>query len=61
MVGQMCACVSSTLSNIYTPSPCFSPLLLLQYLWYEADKRHLFPNWMKPGDSEPPPMLVYKW
>jgi pre-mRNA-processing factor 8 len=32
-----------------------------QYLWYEADKRHLFPNWVKPGDSEPPPMLVYKW
>jgi pre-mRNA-processing factor 8 len=32
-----------------------------QYLWYEADKRHLFPNWIKPADSEPPPMLVYKW
>lgn len=35
--------------------------LLLQYLWYESDKRHLFPNWIKPGDSEPPPLLVYKW
>ena len=32
-----------------------------QYLWYEADKRHLFPNWIKPADSEPPPLLVYKW
>ncbi|ESQ55973.1 hypothetical protein EUTSA_v10024184mg [Eutrema salsugineum] len=32
-----------------------------QYLWYEADKRHLFPNWVKPADSEPPPLLVYKW
>ena len=32
-----------------------------QYLWFEADKRHLFPNWMKPSDSEPPPLLVYKW
>lgn len=32
-----------------------------QYLWYEADKRHLFPNWIKPADSEPPPMLVYKF
>ncbi|GAB5369857.1 hypothetical protein AAMO2058_001442600 [Amorphochlora amoebiformis] len=32
-----------------------------QYLWYEADKRHLFPNWIKPADSEPAPMLVYKW
>ena len=33
----------------------------LKYLWFEADKRHLFPNWVKPGDSEPPPLLVYKW
>lgn len=32
-----------------------------QYLWYEADKRHLFPSWIKPADSEPPPLLVYKW
>ena len=32
-----------------------------QYLWYEADKRRLFPNWIKPADSEPPPLLVYKW
>jgi pre-mRNA-processing factor 8 len=32
-----------------------------QYLWYEADKRKLFPNWIKPSDSEPPPLLVYKW
>ncbi|CDK28553.1 unnamed protein product [Kuraishia capsulata CBS 1993] len=32
-----------------------------QYLWYESDKRHLFPNWVKPGDSEIPPLLVYKW
>lgn len=32
-----------------------------QFLWYEADKRHLFPAWIKPADSEPPPLLVYKW
>ncbi|CAD8141066.1 unnamed protein product [Paramecium pentaurelia] len=32
-----------------------------QYLFYEADKRRLFPNWIKPSDSEPPPLLVYKW
>ncbi|ELT98780.1 hypothetical protein CAPTEDRAFT_151544 [Capitella teleta] len=32
-----------------------------QYLWYEADKRRLFPHWIKPADSEPPPLLVYKW
>ena len=32
-----------------------------QYLWYESDKRHLLPNWIKPADTEPPPLLVYKW
>lgn len=32
-----------------------------QYLWYEADKRQLFPNWIKPSDKEPPPVLIYKW
>jgi len=32
-----------------------------QYVWYESDKRGLFPNWIKPADTEPPPLLVYKW
>jgi pre-mRNA-processing factor 8 len=32
-----------------------------QYIWYEADKRRLFPAWIKPADTEPPPSLVYKW
>ncbi|KAJ1631133.1 RNA recognition motif of the spliceosomal PrP8-domain-containing protein [Pavlovales sp. CCMP2436] len=32
-----------------------------QYLWYESDKRRLLPNWTKPSDTEPPPLLVYKW
>ncbi|RZC51584.1 hypothetical protein C5167_020008, partial [Papaver somniferum] len=32
-----------------------------QYLWHEGDRGHLFPNWIKPADSEPPPLLVYKW
>ena len=32
-----------------------------QYLWYEADKRRLFPPWVKPSDNEPPPLLTYKW
>ena len=27
----------------------------------KSDKRHLFPNWIKPSDTEPPPLLVYKW
>ena len=22
-----------------------------QYLWYEADKRRLFPQWIKPADT----------
>ena len=32
-----------------------------QYLWYQADQRHLFPAWVKPSDSEVPPLLTYKW
>ena len=31
-----------------------------QYLWYEGDKRKLFPPWIKPADTEPPPLLTYK-
>lgn len=31
-----------------------------QFLFFEADKRGLFPAWIKPGDTEPPPLLVYK-
>ncbi|ORM40251.1 Pre-mRNA-processing-splicing factor 8 [Babesia sp. Xinjiang] len=34
---------------------------LSQYLWYEGNARGLFPNWIKPADSEPPPLLVYKF
>ena len=47
---------------VYTIEPLekITDLYLDQYLWYEADKRHLFPNWVKPSDLEPPPMLVYK-
>lgn len=32
-----------------------------QYLWFEADKRNLFPAWIKPSDAEPTPLLAYKW
>ena len=32
-----------------------------QYLWYESDERHLFSAWIKPCDSEPPPLIVYEW
>lgn len=32
-----------------------------QFLYFEADKRGLFPSWIKPADTEPPPLLTYKW
>ncbi|KAH8700347.1 putative pre-mRNA splicing factor [Talaromyces proteolyticus] len=32
-----------------------------QYLSFQADQRHLFPSWIKPSDSEVPPLLTYKW
>jgi pre-mRNA-processing factor 8 len=31
------------------------------YVWFESEKRKLFPNWVKPSDTEPAPLLVYKW
>ncbi|EMD31685.1 hypothetical protein CERSUDRAFT_127249 [Gelatoporia subvermispora B] len=31
-----------------------------QFLFFEADKRGLFPAWIKPADTEPPPLLVYE-
>lgn len=53
----------SHLIPVYEIEPLekISDSYLDQYLWYEADKRHLFPNWVKPADLEPPPLLVYKW
>ena len=53
----------SHLIPIYDIEPLekISDAYLDQYLWYEADKRQLFPAWIKPGDTEPPPLLVYKW
>lgn len=32
-----------------------------QYLWFEADRRQLFPAWVKPADDEVAPLLVRKW
>lgn len=32
-----------------------------QYLWFEADRRALFPGWVKPADLEIPPYLAYRW
>jgi pre-mRNA-processing factor 8 len=53
----------SHLSPVYNIEPLekITDAYLDQYLWYEADKRNLFPNWIKPAESEPPPLLVYKW
>ncbi|CAK9297987.1 unnamed protein product [Gordionus sp. m RMFG-2023] len=53
----------SHLVPIYDVEPLekITDAYLDQYLWYEADKRRLFPPWIKPSDSEPPPLLVYKW
>jgi len=53
----------SHLVPIYNVEPLekLTDAYLDQYLWYEADKRHLFPNWVKPADSEPAPILVHKW
>ncbi|KAJ1028734.1 hypothetical protein NDA16_001899 [Ustilago loliicola] len=53
--------------NKLTPTYDIEPIekitdaYLSQYLSYEADKRQLFPAWIKPSDSEPAPLLVYKW
>lgn len=53
----------SNLIPVYDVDPLekITDAYLDQYLWYEADKRHLFPNWVKPSDQEPAPLLVYKF
>lgn len=48
-------------TNVIDPLEKITDAYIDQYLWYEADKRHLFPNWVKPSDDEIPPLLVYKW
>ncbi|EDR30125.1 pre-mRNA-processing-splicing factor, putative [Entamoeba dispar SAW760] len=45
----------------FDPMEKIADAYLDQYLWYEGDKRHLFPNWIKPSDTEPAPLLVYKF
>ncbi|KAI0480267.1 pre-mRNA processing splicing factor 8 [Xylariaceae sp. FL0804] len=53
----------SNINPVYDIEPIekISDAYLDQYLWYQADQRHLFPSWIKPSDSEVPPLLVYKW
>ncbi|KAL3228560.1 Pre-mRNA-splicing factor 8 [Nakaseomyces bracarensis] len=51
------------ISPVYSVDPLekITDAYLDQYLWYESDQRNLFPNWVKPNDSEIAPLLVYKW
>lgn len=53
----------SHITPVYEVDPLekITDAYLDHYLWYEGDKRHIFPNWVKPSDSEVPPLLVYKW
>ncbi|OMP86473.1 Pre-mRNA-processing-splicing factor 8 [Diplodia seriata] len=53
----------SDINPVYDIEPIekITDAYLDQYLWYQADQRHLFPSWIKPSDSEVPPLLVYKW
>uniref|UniRef100_A0A453K2A4 Uncharacterized protein n=1 Tax=Aegilops tauschii subsp. strangulata TaxID=200361 RepID=A0A453K2A4_AEGTS len=32
---------------------------IVQYLWREGDKRYLFPDCIRPADSEPPPHYLF--
>ncbi|KAB8257351.1 NUC071 domain-containing protein [Aspergillus pseudonomiae] len=53
----------SHINPVYDVEPIekITDAYLDQYLWYQADQRHLFPSWIKPSDSEVPPLLTYKW
>ena len=53
----------SSINPVYDIEPIekITDAYLDQYLWYQSDQRNLFPAWIKPSDSEVPPLLVYKW
>ncbi|KAL2819366.1 putative pre-mRNA splicing factor [Aspergillus cavernicola] len=53
----------SNINSVYDVEPIekITDAYLDQYLWYQAEQRHLFPAWIKPSDSEVPPLLTYKW
>ncbi|KAA8647293.1 hypothetical protein EYZ11_007909 [Aspergillus tanneri] len=53
----------SNINPVYDVEPIekITDAYLDQYLWYQAEQRHLFPAWIKPSDSEVPPLLTYKW
>ncbi|CCW68908.1 unnamed protein product [Phytomonas sp. Hart1] len=54
-------------SNLYpiynvTPTEKMTDAFLDQYLWYKAmGVQRMFPNWVKPSDTELAPQLVYRW
>jgi pre-mRNA-processing factor 8 len=54
----------ATLVPVYEVEPLekMTHAYLDEHVWYEADKRRLFPFWIKPADAELlPRILVYKW
>ena len=53
----------SDINPVYDVEPIekITDAYLDQYLWYQAEQRHLFPAWIKPSDSEVPPLLTFKW
>jgi len=53
----------SSINPVYDIEPIekITDAYLDQYLYYQADQRRLFPPWIKPSDSEVPPLLTYKW
>lgn len=53
----------SSINPVYDVEPIekITDAYLDQYLWFQADQRRLFPAWVKPSDSEVPPLLTYKW
>ncbi|KAL6928706.1 hypothetical protein ACO0SA_002035 [Hanseniaspora valbyensis] len=58
--------MSDTLHELYPrffvdPLEKITDAYLDQYLAYESDNRNLFPQWVKPSDSEIPPFLVHKF
>jgi hypothetical protein len=51
------------LAPVYSIDPAekMTDAFLDSYLWYEGSRKGLFPNWVKPADTEPPPMLAYQF
>lgn len=47
--------------NIYGMKQIREGIVILYVYSYSLLHCRLFPAWVKPGDSEPPPLLTYKW